>query len=441
MISEWKETASVTIPPGWRLDYLENLSTTSSGTTPSRSAEERYYENGTTHWVKTMDLTNSNVSATEELVTKIALDETSLRIYPVGTVLVAMYGGFNQIGRTGLLKIPAAVNQAITAIQANPKLLVSEYLINVLNYRVNYWKTVASSSRKDPNITSHDIKKFPIIFPGDTKEQRAIATALSDVDALIASLDKLIAKKRDIKQATMQQLLTGKTRLPGFGKSLKAAAFKQTEAGIIPEDWGVYSLGDIVTKVGSGITPRGGEKVYKKDGHPFLRSQNIGWGHLLLDDIVFIDEETHSSFSATEIKHNDVLLNITGASIGRSAVANNRLRGGNVNQHVCIIRVDANKLNSYYLNFFLLSEIGQKQIDSFQAGGNRQGLNFGQIKSFQIPLPEQQDTPSLPEQTAIATVLSDMDAEIAALEQKRHKTRALKQGVMQELLAGKIRLI
>ncbi len=203
---------------------------------------------------------------------------------------------------------------------------------------------------------------------------------------------------------------------------------------MIPEDWEVCSLGDVVTKVGSGITPTGGEKVYKKEGRPFLRSQNVGRGHLLLDDIAFIDEETHSSFLATEIKLDDVLLNITGASIGRSAVADDRLLGGNVNQHVCIIRADASKLSPYYLNFFLLSESGQKQIESFQAGGNRQGLNFGQIKSFQIPLPP------FPEQRAIATALSDVDALITSLDKLIAKKRDIKQATMQQLLTGKTRL-
>src|SRR5436309_3402484 len=120
--------------------------------------------------------------------------------------------------------------------------------------------------------------------------------------------------------------------------------------------------------------------------------------------------------------------------IGRSAVADVRLLGGNVNQHVCIIRTDANKLNPYYLNFFLLSENGQKQIDSFQAGGNRQGLNFGQIKSFQIPLP------SLPEQRSIVTVLSDVDALIASLDKLIAKRRDIKQATMQQFLTGKMRL-
>ncbi len=109
----YEEIESEAAPSGWILDCLGNLCAISSGTTPSRSAEERYYRNGTIHWVKTMDLTNSGISLTEELITKAALDEISLRVYPVGTVLVAMYGGFNQIGRTGVLKIPATVNQAI----------------------------------------------------------------------------------------------------------------------------------------------------------------------------------------------------------------------------------------------------------------------------------------------------------------------------------------
>lgn len=210
--------------------------------------------------------------------------------------------------------------------------------------------------------------------------------------------------------------------------------YKRTNVGVIPNDWGIGLIGDLATKVGSGITPTGGERVYKDDGRPFMRSQNVGWGTLLLDDIAFIDEQTHASFSATEIKLNDVLLNITGASIGRSAIADTRIEGGNVNQHVCIIRVDANKLSPNYVNLFLLSEMGQKQIDSFQAGGNRQGLNFGQIKSFRFPLPP------LPEQRAIAAALSDVDSLLSALDALLAKKRLIKQGAMQELLTGKKRL-
>ena len=163
--------------------------------------------------------------------------------------------------------------------------------------------------------------------------------------------------------------------------------YKQTEVGVIPVEWEVTQAGQTTTKVGSGITPTGGNRVYKSEGRPFLRSQNIGWGTLLLDDVAFIDDAIHCTFADTEIKSGDVFLNITGASIGRSSVADSRVEGGNVNQHVCIVRPDYERLTSQFLNCLLLSSLGQGQIDSFQAGGNRQGLNFAQVRSIRLPLP------------------------------------------------------
>ena len=184
----------------------------------------------------------------------------------------------------------------------------------------------------------------------------------------------------------------------------------------------------MTSKVGSGITPLGGDKNYKIEGRPFVRSQNVGWGELLLNDIAHIDEETHCSFDGTEIQESDVLLNITGASIGRSAVADSRIVGGNVNQHVCIIRAKQDELNPVLLNQFLISESGQKQIDSFQAGGNRQGLNFAQIRSFNVPIP-----PTEYEQQRIANCLASFDTQITVEAEKLDALKAHKQGLMQQL--------
>jgi type I restriction enzyme S subunit len=211
--------------------------------------------------------------------------------------------------------------------------------------------------------------------------------------------------------------------------------YKQTEVGLIPHDWHELNISDVTTKVGSGITPTGGDANYKKHGRPFVRSQNVGWGRLLLDDLAFIEDKLHSTFASSETCEGDVLLNITGASIGRSAVVDKFIAMGNVNQHVCILRPDRQRCNSKFLNGLLLSPIGQKQIDSFQAGGNRQGLNFGQIRAIKIPIP-----PTLREQEAIAGALSDADAWIESLEQLIAKKRQIKQGAMQELLTGKRRL-
>lgn len=211
--------------------------------------------------------------------------------------------------------------------------------------------------------------------------------------------------------------------------------YKQSEVGVIPEEWEVTRLGQLTEKVGSGLTPTGGSRVYKDSGRPFIRSQNVGWGQLDLDDVAYIDDATHESFDATEIRAGDVFLNITGASIGRSAMADQRIVGGNVNQHVCIIRVDHTKLVPDFLCAFLISSHGQQQIDSFQAGGNRQGLNFGQVRSISIMIP-----PTISEQRAIAAALSDVDALLAGLDRLIAKKRDLKQAAMQQLLTGQTRL-
>ena len=191
-------------------------------------------------------------------------------------------------------------------------------------------------------------------------------------------------------------------------------------------EWKMCTIGELITKVGSGVTPRGGEAVYKTEGHPFVRSQNVGLGNLLLDDIAFIDEETHLRQKNTELQFNDVLLNITGASIGRSALVDKQIVGGNVNQHVCIIRTKENLVPSFICSF-LLSNYGQRQIDSFQAGGNRQGLNFEQIKSIKITIP------SKDEQIKIAKLLRAIDERIAIQNKIIDKLQSLIKGIAQNV--------
>ena len=192
-------------------------------------------------------------------------------------------------------------------------------------------------------------------------------------------------------------------------------------------EWKKCTIGELAIKVGSGVTPRGGESVYKMDGHPFVRSQNVGLGHLILDDIAFIDEETHLRQKSTELKLEDVLLNITGASIGRSALVNEQVVGGNVNQHVCIIRTKESLIPSFLCNF-LLSNYGQRQIDSFQAGGNRQGLNFEQIKSIKIAIP------STKEQTKVAKLLQLIEERIATQNKIIEKLQSLIKGIAQHCI-------
>ena len=200
---------------------------------------------------------------------------------------------------------------------------------------------------------------------------------------------------------------------------------------MVPSGWNIESLGSVTNKVGSGVTPRGGSNSYKSSGIPLIRSQNILWGKLDLSDVAYIDDKQHNKMKGSFVYKDDVLLNITGASIGRVAVSN--IDEANVNQHVCIIRSD--KLDSGYLKSFLLSFEGQKQVEQCQAGGNRQGLNFEQIKSFKIPFPP------LPEQQKIAKILSTWDNAINATERLIDNSTEQKKALMQQLLTGKKRLL
>ena len=194
-------------------------------------------------------------------------------------------------------------------------------------------------------------------------------------------------------------------------------------------EWEKCKLGELAVKVGSGSTPKGGNAVYTTSGHCFVRSQNVGMGHLILNDIAYIDESTHQKQKSTELRTNDVLLNITGASIGRTALATEEINGGNVNQHVCIIRTNSNVEPSYICDYIQTSKI-QKYIQSLQTGGSREGLNFEQIRSFPINIP------TVEEQVKIAKLLSLINERIATQSKLIEKLESLIKGISNRIFAS-----
>ena len=305
----------------------------------------------------------------------------------------------------------------------NTSLWVTDFMGNIPRFIYYLYDSIGinrfSSGSGVPTLNRNDVHAFRSPVPQDPAEQQKIADCLSSMDEVIAAQARKLDALKTHKRGLMQQLF------PREGETQPRFRFPEFQDD---GEWEVRELGLMTTKVGSGITPTGGDKNYKIKGRPFVRSQNVGWGQLILDDVAFIDEETHASFSSTEIKTLDVLLNITGASIGRSAVADSRIAGGNVNQHVCILRVKPRELKPVLLNQYLISEYGQKQIDSFQAGGNRQGLNFAQIRSFSIPIP-----PTESEQQRVADCLSSLDDLTVAQSTKLEALKIHKKGLMQQL--------
>ena len=268
-------------------------------------------------------------------------------------------------------------------------------------------------------ISAKRISVVLVPVPPTVAEQQKIADCLGSLDDLIAAEGRKLDALQVHTQGLVQRLF------PRPGEYVPRLRFPEFHDA--PE-WESRELGVMTSKIGSGVTPRGGEKNYRSSGRPFVRSQNVGWGELILDNVVHIDEDTHASFAATEAEEGDVLLNISGASIGRSAVADARIAGGNVNQHVCIIRCLSEQIQAWFLCQYLISKHGQDQIDSCQAGGNRQGLNFGQIRSFLIPQPR-----DVAEQERIADCLRTADIILATQAQRIVALKRQKQGLLQQL--------
>ena len=191
------------------------------------------------------------------------------------------------------------------------------------------------------------------------------------------------------------------------------------------EDWEQRKLDDVTVKIGSGKTPSGGENAYVDAGIPLIRSQNVNDNKVDFEDIVYIDESTDKLMMNSRVFANDVLLNITGASIGRSAVYKG-LDEANVNQHVCIIR----PIEGYHPDFIqlnLASDRGQKQIKSSQAGGGREGLNFQQIGKMEFVFP------TLDEQKQIGNYFNNIDHLITLHQRKCEQTKTLKKYMLQKM--------
>ena len=284
------------------------------------------------------------------------------------------------------------------------------------------------------------LNKIPLFFPTSLAEQRKIARILSTVDVVIEKTEAAIAKYKAIKAGMMRDLFTrgidratGKLR-PSYEEAPQL--YKQTELGWMPKEWDVPQIDNIAVHVGSGIAPTGGSNVYKNEGVLFIRSQNVHFHGLHLDDVAFIEKDMHNMMERSKVRPFDVLLNITGASIGRVCYFPESLIEANVNQHVCIIRVsNPTKSKSLYLSTFLSSTFGQNQIDRLNAGGNREGLNYQQLRAFYIPWPEQ-DIEIEKAANSFISINRKIDTEIYYCE----KTKLLKQALMSDLLTGRIRV-
>ncbi len=323
-----------------------------------------------------------------------------------GDFIVSCSGTIGRIFQVPKNARAGIINQALLKIKTNSSKIHDKFFFYVFDWEDFQQKIIDNTQGGAmQNLVGMDIfRSIPIPLP-PLPEQRAIAAALSDVDAMITSLDKHITKKRDIKQATKQQLLTGKRRLPGF-----------------TGEWKMKRLGEIA-EIGMGRTPSRSNQSYWGRGHKWLSIAD------LKSKYVFETKEEITALAASDMSviPKGTLVMSFKLSIGRVAFTGRDMYS---NEAICSfskLRADGEYLY-YILGQTDFSLYGKQAVKGYT-------LNTASINAVEIPYPP------LSEQQAIAAVLSDMDAEIAALERKRDKTRDLKQGMMQELLTGKTRLV
>lgn len=279
-----------------------------------------------------------------------------------------------------------------------------------------------SESSAQPGLSVSKVLSLPLALPTAESEQRAIATALSDVDALLEGLDRLIAKKRDLKQAAMQQLLTGQTRLPGF-----------------EGEWEVKRLGE-VGKCLRGVSYKGDSDLSTHDTPQttrLLRSNNVQNAIVVTEGLQFVNAARVSSQQI--LQQEDILIcmaNGSKALVGKAGIF--MVSDGQeytFGAFMGCFRTNSAEANPAFIFYLFLTGRYRDYVNNLLAGSSINNLRPSSIESLEFSMP------LFPEQTAIATVLCDMDAEIEALEQRRAKTAALKQAMMQELLTGRTRLV
>lgn len=315
---------------------------------------------------------------------------------------------------------------------------VNPYFYNYY-FKLQYWLGAFFTHGKgvsfDNRWTLNDetLRNFYIVYP-TLKEQDKITILLDDklnkIEKIISNTQQSIIELKKYKQSLITETVT-----KGLDKNVEMKKSGIDWIGKIPVSYSIPKLGNITQKIGSGKTPLGGENVYVDKGILFLRSQNIYNEGLNIESPRYINEQTDREMSGTKVFHNDVLLNITGGSIGRSSIYN-REEHANVNQHVCIIRSNPMLVLSKWIHFCLISDIGEQSISFYQTGGNREGLNFSDISKIKIPIPR-----NLEEQKEIVDFLDEKTSKVDSLikdkEQIIKEYEEYKKSLIYEYVTGK----
>lgn len=441
-----KQTEIGLIPDDWKEHTLRDLidiltDYTANGSFESLARNVRYLEYPS--YARLIRLTDIRTNFTNEgvYVSKYSYDFLKKSSLHGGELLLAnvgAYAGFSFIYPENLM-FRGTLGPNMFLIKFFNQKIDNTFAYYAFSHGAVYNQLISkAASSAQPKLNKEDVRTCYINIPSSIQEQQRIAKALSDVDALISTTEKLIQKKKNIKQGAMQNLLTGKKRLPGFAKTTN---YKQSELGLIPEDWEVKSLGEIFEFRPNNTFTR--DCLNDSKGE----YQNVHYGDVLIkypsildcskESIPFINEGINVKFSKYGIMEGDIIIADTAEdeTVGKVVeifnLGEKKIVSG---LHTFLCRKITDDFTPRWLGYFMNQSIFHNQLLPFITGTKVSAISRTAIQNVKVLIPSKE------EQTAIANVLSSMDKEIETLNTKLEKYRNLKTAMMQQLLTGKIRL-
>ncbi|MBH4734381.1 restriction endonuclease subunit S, partial [Staphylococcus aureus] len=355
----------------WEEKKLGEIFQIISGSTPLKS-NKKFYENGNINWVKTTDLNNSKVTHSKEKITEYAMNSLKLKLVPKNSVLIAMYGGFNQIGRTGLLKIDATINQAISALLMNHE-TNPEFIQAYLNYQVKGWKRYAASSRKDPNITKKDIEQFKVPYVS-INEQQKIGEFFSKLDRQIELEEQKLELLQQQKKGYMQKI---------FSQELR---FKDENGEDYPE-WEEKQLGEL------GVTYAGLSGKAKED-FGFGKDVYVSYVNVFKNNIATLEMVENVSIKPGEkqnnVKFGDILFTTSSEvphEVGMSSVWLYEKDNVYLNSFCFGFRTTVSFINPIFLARYLRSFEMRKLITILAQGSTRFNISKKELMKLIVKIP------------------------------------------------------
>lgn len=414
-----RSTSLGRLPQDWKIISLKEIAKTCSGGTPSRARKEYY--GGKIPWVKSGELNDAIIYSSEERITEDGLRHSSAKLLPKGTLLVAMYGA--TVGKTGILGIEAATNQAICAISASREELDLNYLQQQIIHKRDDLISAAAGGAQ-PNISQGIIRSIRFPLP-PIREQRRIADILSTVDQCNQKVSEIVAKSELLRTGIMRGLLTN---------GLEHKEFQHTEFGRIPKEWKLVRLSELIS-----FGPQNGvykEAKYYGEGVLIIRIENFGFGTLRKELALKRIRLTNEELSTYSIKAGDIILNRVNSIefVGKSILISTVREPMVFESNMMRFSIRKNEANPEFIVRYLNSDLALRYIRSkAKRAVHQASINQQDVRSIPIYLPP------IDEQRRIASDIAIAERKLELERDEKTKLERLKRGLMPLLLTGRIR--